>query len=529
MSKTYEVKVYSKAGDFLNTWTNDVVGDISFNNEINSAGGQLKLTLARSAGDYGEGSDVDFGLKVKVYCFDLESPNGQIIFQGFISAYTPIYKDDKVEVTILSFGSELNDYMLQDYLTLVQTEAAVGKPYLLGYAPNLGAYSSSFSITIDAGYTTLQMISCDSFVGNAGYGATITLSRGSTLLGTAYKTYSDAIPTADFLEPIAVTTGETLTVLVTFDANTPIWNYSVFSSSSGFFVPIYRIYSSDGTTEVAYLSDDPSDIVTDIIDKYNAMKGIITYDSTIDLTGTSVSYTFNTYTVLEAINKSLELAPKDWYWYIDYAANLIHFRDKSATPDHTFSLEKDLIDARFEKRIEDVVNTIYFTGGEISPGVNMYRKYENTASINNYGRKSIKYSDQRVTLTATADTIANSILESKSEPELRVTLEILDSNNNQGVGYDIESIQVGDLVAVRNITQQVGLSTWDVSRWDEGYWDFNIYNLSSLQMQVQKITYNGDTATIYASTMATDVNKRIEDINRNLETLQTLANPTSPS
>ena len=243
----------------------------------------------------------------------------------------------------------------------------------------------------------------------------------------------------------------------------------------------------------------------------------------------TVSYTFNVNTVLEGVNKCVELAPVNWYWYINQGTNVLEFKEKSDTPDHTFSFEKDIIDAKFEKRIEDIANVVYFTGGDTGGGVNFYKKYTIDGSIAKYGYKAIKYSDGRVTLTSTADTIANNILATKSEPELRVTLEILDNNNDMNMGYDIESIQVGDVIAVRNITQQVGLSTWDTGRFDEGYWDFNIYNLSSLQMQIQKLEYKQDSVVISASTIPLDVNKRIEDINRNLETLQTANNPTTPS
>jgi hypothetical protein len=292
----------------------------------------------------------------------------------------------------------------------------------------------------------------------------------------------------------------------------------------------FNLYKTTGNTFAPFNSYDPSSIIKTMLEDYQNNGGSVSYSVTsIDQTGTTASYTFNVNTVLEGIKKCTELAPEDWFWYLDYATNLINFHQKSVNPNHTFSLEKDIIDAKFEKRIENVVNRIYFTGGDTGGGVNLFKKYENTESIASYGVKSMKYTDNRVTLTATADTIANSILETRSQPELRVTLQILDSNNEQGLGYDIESIKVGDVIAVRNITQQVGLSTWDVGRWDDAYWDFNIYNLSSLRMQVQRVEYNETMATIFASTIAVDINKRIEDINRNLETLQTLANPVTPT
>lgn len=289
----------------------------------------------------------------------------------------------------------------------------------------------------------------------------------------------------------------------------------------------FKLYKKTALTTAPFISIDPSVIMKKLIDQSSANGGKLTYtDSSIDNTLNTVTYTFNVNTLLEGINKCTELAPSGWFWYIDYSTNTVHFHQKGVQPEHTFSLEKDIIDAKFEKRIDNLINTVYFTGGDLGAGVNLFKKYTSSDSVTKYGTRSLKYTDQRVTLTATADSIANAILATQSQPELRVTLEILDSNNEQGLGYDIESIQVGDIVAVRNITQQVGLSTWDVSRWDESYWDFNIYNLSSLQMQVQRISYNQDRAIVIASSLPVDINKRIEEINRGLEQAQAIDNPT---
>jgi len=247
------------------------------------------------------------------------------------------------------------------------------------------------------------------------------------------------------------------------------------------------------------------------------------------LTNSTVDYTFKVQTLYEAANVIKDIAPENWYYYVDQGRKELHFKEMSKEPEHIFSLDKDIIDAKFDKRIEDIVNTVYFTGGDTGGGTSFYKKYVNSESVSLYGVKSLKYTDTRVTTTATADLIGNNILATRSQPELRVTLEILDSNNNQNKGYDIESLKVGDVVAVRNITQAVGLSTWDIARYDEAKWDYNIYNLSSLNLQIQKIDYKEDSAIIYASTLPIDVNKRIEQINRNLEAIQTLYNPSTPS
>ncbi len=601
MAKSFLYKIYKPDGTYITTLT-DVASDINYSNEINTAGGQLTIKLARNAGDYGEGSEIDFGNKVKIYVIDKEEPLGKLIFQGFISSFTPIYKDDSVEVILLSYGAILKDYIIEDppqydlQITVGTNTTYVAKYCGRSYGVNnyydWTYVGQTFKPTVNQ-YLRSISLKLRKHVNNNWQGtrAKIFIQIGTSYEYEIFGYFNTELPfkqdnmlgktkytnitstTAEwydftFEEPVYLTAGtqyfffiapELVTIssvnnmidVISYSSqfdniandytNGDLWEAIYVNIGSPPFVNqgispspykkdmLFKTSYNLGKTTVPYNSYEPGEIMKSIIDLAFIGNDNINYNNTIDDTNTVVSYTFSTNTIYEGISKCVELAPEDWYWYLDYSTNYINFHKKNNTYDHVFSLQKDIIDAKFEKRIEDIINTIYFTGGDIGGGVNLYKKYTIAESVAKYGTKAMKYSDQRVTLTATADTIANSILENKSQPELRVTLEILDSNNEQGLGYDIESINVGDTIAVRNITQQVGLSTWDYARWDSSYWDYNIFNLSSLTMQVVKITYKVDTMVIEASTMAVDVNKRIEDINRNLEALQNANNPTNPT
>lgn len=132
----------------------------------------------------------------------------------------------------------------------------------------------------------------------------------------------------------------------------------------------YVLEDDDSRTRVPYLSVDPSDIIKDALNRFNSDGGIPSFDhggTTIDDTGTDVSYTFNVNTILEVINKGLELAPTDWYWYYDQAINNVHFHARPTEPTHTFVLGKHIIDLNLEKYIEDLTNVVYFTGGPQNP------------------------------------------------------------------------------------------------------------------------------------------------------------------
>jgi hypothetical protein len=112
--KFYLFKVYNSAGTTLiKTWT-DVVSDPEFSVEINGAGSQMQVTLKRDPTNFGEGSDVNYQNQVQVYCFDTENAStGVRIFIGKIVDYTPDYTNNEVQVMLLGYGSELDQFMYE--------------------------------------------------------------------------------------------------------------------------------------------------------------------------------------------------------------------------------------------------------------------------------------------------------------------------------------------------------------------------------------------------------------------------------
>jgi hypothetical protein len=283
------------------------------------------------------------------------------------------------------------------------------------------------------------------------------------------------------------------------------------------------ILESSGDTEVAYLSEDPSDILKDLLDKFTANGGVLDYGvSSVEVTGSTVSYTYNTNTYQEALKKVIELCPDDWFFRVG-ADDLIYLSEKSETAEHLFRMNDHILLYKPEKRTENMVNEIYFRGGGT-----LYKKYVASGSVSTYGHFAKKIVDERITVGATMDLIANRTLNALSEPEIRITLKILDNNNGGGKGYDIESIKVGDTCKILGVTEK-GNNVWDELVWDTDSWDYDIANASATVLQIQKIEYHPDYVILEISNRQPDIAKRIEDINRNLVASQTADNPSTPS
>ena len=397
--KVYAYKVYNDSdGSYLTTWSTEVLSEPRFTSEINGGPGQLKITLDREFEDFGEGDDVDLNNGVDVYVYDVDQPNGVILYSGYISAYNPILDEGKevLEIILLPHVAELGRYMLRE---------------------------------------------------------------------------------------------------------------------------------TNGNTQVVFSSQDPGNMFLGVLNRLqNDGSGLD--GGQIDTTSTAVTYTFNTNTGKQAFDKCTELAPDGWYWTVDPDGK-VNFKQKSSTIDHDLSIGEHIASLESKKRIEGMVNRVYFTGGGDPP---MYKVYERSGSIASYGLYAKKLVDQRVTVEATAEIMATRILDQNEVPETRLTMRIIDNNGGPQHGYDIESINIGDVVRVKNIDYgSQSVSLWGLAQWDVDVWDHTLASTAGSGLVVVRTVYTANYIDIETSSRLPEVAKRIEDINRNLENTQTVSNPSAPS
>lgn len=427
--KTYLYKVYDTEDNFLGLW-NDVVSELTYSQEINSAGSSIEVQLARN-------SDTLFtGL------FEIATEAGVTITT----------EDDNPLVAVTQSGNQIGPDSTVDLNLRVDIYVFYGREGILGTEDGEDLLTEeSVEILATVGSPNGRRIF-------TGY-----ISRYVSRYGSSETTQVSLLSFGDELD-----------------------NY---------------VIEDAGDTTVPYLSQDPSDILRDVLDKYTSAGGIVSYaGSTISNTSTTVTYTFKVNTTLEGIKKSLELAPSDWFWYLDMGQNLIYFQPRPAIAQHTFILGKHIENLNLEKYIEDITNVIYFTGGDTGGGENLFKKYVDTASITANRRGLQRISDNRVTLESSADIISESELDRNSEPRYRSSITILDKV------YDIESISLGDVVQFRNFGNYV----------------------DSLLLQVVSINYQPDKIGLQLDTLLPSVNKRVADIRRNLDSVNTLENPDTP-
>ncbi len=557
--KTFNYKVYDNEDNFLATW-DDVAQPPRFTQGINSGGSELQLLLARDPDALG--SDVEFNNKVIVSVHDKEVPEGRNLFQGFISEYKPIFSkgNKSTRITLLGFGADLNDYLAEIY----ETTAA----NIISRIPDGG--SSTFAYThgqddlafrFRANYESIKKLhlyldasqAIENFdlveddngqpTGESVIPSGGVITRTETLISITPDTWDE-----EFLFPFGVKLeiGKYYHFVISAgSAGSAKWFYNTSNlhddaswlfndNSTGWVVQVgdlnFKIEPAAITTTIPYIDVDPAEMLRDILELYEFRGGKVSYDgASLEPTLTTATYTFKVMTILECINKIIELCPPNFYWYIDQATNIIYL--KKTTEDYTHKLVygKNVIINDLTAISQSIVNTVYFTGAEISAGVNFYKKYEEQDLIDRFGVKSKAISDNRVTLEATADKIVSRILTENSSPKMRSNIQLVDSNvSDTPAGYDIENIRVGEVISLANIGQN-GSSRWGKARWGIDRWGMSFRDFGTIILQIGRLMYSPDKIVIEAKELPVNFYKQLAGQGGSIEKIETVNNPDSPS
>lgn len=241
-------------------------------------------------------------------------------------------------------------------------------------------------------------------------------------------------------------------------------------------------WRSGTNTLVTKSGVDPSSIIEDAIDAYAATvsNSLVSYTAgSIDDTGNTATYDFVQKKYLEAIRKTGELLPYNWYFYCD-ATGTMQCHQLSVSADHTFTIGKDIKEIKVHKTIESLVNYLIFWNGKDGSDSNyILNAYEDSTSQSNYEYHEDYKTDGRVTVDGTADLMGNAVINGNKDPLIRTTIVV-------GSDYDLASIEPGDTCEIKNIGST---------------------NPFEDNMKIVKVHYKVDEALIELAEFSADSNK----------------------
>lgn len=485
---------------------------------------------------------------LKVYEISADDPNGVLVFDGWIESWEANFGggDDNISFLAISKAVDLVEYVIGGTVSVdvsqttsdSQTAAALkwegthdwdsyGQTFEVGVGIT-HLYSITVKIkTTDAArmYIALYNTPADANVDMAA-GNNLSNARGVTstqeITNTGFEEVNFAFP-----NPVAVTAGnnyffamqaehgtdgsEGLTARINLssvyadgDLYNPEFSAGVASYGIDTGTELYfKTFGTNNNITAVYASQDPTNILKDAVDRYSDAGGSADYIAgSTDDTGLSVSYTFKLATVLEVIQKCLELAPSDWYWFVHPGTQTLYFKQTATTATHRFIRGKHIENLKIVGTVENVRNTVYFSGGDTGAGENLFIKLLNSAALSEQGRPRLELiSDNRVTLSATGSLIAQNLLDERAAIAYSSPVSILAET------YDVDSINVGDTVQIT------------------GFGNF----VDHLTLQIARVTRRADRIELVLGILLRRQSEAISAALAAVEKLETVDNPDAPS
>lgn len=528
---------------FLGTW-NDVMSEPDIKNEINTAGASMVIRRAVDPENFGEATSTDAGTvgykyHLEVTCFNDFEPAGEIIFKGFISQWTPNDEPGNryVEITVLSYGSQLSQYLgTKDFSDVANLPFVLSNGDGAPLALPANTRKAAQSFTTPAGTQTITGISLAGWVwkgtnsvkirivadsGDAPNEASIVKQEvlsvpplhdssqfidyfpmsfslsGSTKYWLVVEAANDTFGTGEYsVEDSQLFTGGSSSNASNHAA---YWDGAAWQKNNAWGIRQFAYFLGQGSTTVSFSAVDWNLALRTMLSDFISKGGQVNYNSvtTLGNPGINVNITFKAQTLVEVIQTFVDLAGAGYYWYVDPATNTLWVINSSGRT-HNFNVGKNIKSIKLEKTMETVINALYLTGGDTGGGSNLFRLYVSPASIARYGYRTAQYNDNNLTNTSDADYIGTRYINQFKDPTYRAPVVIGDK-------YHIESIKPGDLFSVYNTDNSI------------------------IELQVSRVEYKPDQAGVDASTAPPQINATIEDLRMGLGQQYAEGNPTAPT
>lgn len=469
--------------------------------------------------------------RIVAWMYNKWHPNGIPMFSGQVNKvrFKSGGGDSAVKLLVRSDGFDLNNFIARGYpfnyttditqgsqngtVTVTQESKSAGwRRYgqtwtTGGVADNVGAIVLKLK-----GSANVTVSVYDRVGGNLLGSVTKAVAAGSaTNISFEFPQLIPVSPNTQYFFAISVNPGKTITVYrhsssATYAGGDQYRSDYAGGSGGG----SYYVYGGDlyfitkygvPTTTTTYSSSDPvSGMGHGILLDYNARGGAVT-ERNFEPSGLSLTYMFNQASIYDAFKKILEIIQTGYYMYIDLGTAEMDVLMQSTGADFTVVRGKDVDELDLELSIEQVQNYLLFTGGEVSPGVNLYRDYQDTESSNLYGLRTVPKTDNRVTQTATADAIGSTFIEENSDETQETSLTINVEN------FDTTLLVPGKTIGFRNFSNFI----------------------DSMILQIVRRDFTTKSVTLTLGRLPVSMPEKIQRINRGLLNEQTINNPSAPS
>lgn len=182
--------------------------------------------------------------------------------------------------------------------------------------------------------------------------------------------------------------------------------------------------------------------------------------------GVTRQFSYQNQTIKSIFDNIILMLPANYFYRVN-ADNSVTLNQTPLTAQHTLLVGVHCSDPQYSQSWVPMRNAVYFVGNNVSTTVR-------GGDMTTIGERLDYINENRVSDLATANALAAGYLNYYDRPMLRTKIRVPDYRGpSPSVGFDIESLKVGDSIQLQDNTYNGASTLWDNFNWDVGIWDLS--------------------------------------------------------
>lgn len=387
-------------------------------------------------------------------------------------------------------------------------------PLLAGFKETVSAAISPLKVQLPRPWNAFDLVGQPGSRGTVAQGNVVKYSLyGPNLPQTGLLRYQGVI---DTWEPAITDRGEESVVVTIVPQSSAIADRGIGGSvsfgtvgdSSTYVDPVqqfkYWFTTTDPVTGVAYLAP-------------------LTFDTggSQSSSGIATQYLYTNQQLGSVFTTVLQMLPSNWF-YRPNPSNTVTLNVPPVTAQHTLVVGQHVSNPTYKEDWMNAKNVIYSTGYTPPGATGPITAIVVSGDVATLGERLALFNDSRVQDQNTLEVLALGALTTLDQPAVRATVRVVDYRGDAmgGLGYDIETLKVGDSCVIVDATspnEGIVSALWDVGFWNQDAWDYSSGNPVNQVVMIVGLTYAFDYVDLELATLQPSQDRALLKVQQQLQ------------
>lgn len=234
--------------------------------------------------------------------------------------------------------------------------------------------------------------------------------------------------------------------------------------------------------------------------------------------GKTVNYKIQNMDLKSIADTTITMLGSGWYWRPN-PDNTTTLNQVATTPKHTFQLGKHFASMSYSVDNTQRKNVVYVVGSSQSVKAVSIGLSARPPSKGGIGERLLQVQDSRLTDTTSAQVVADALLAIHDVQQIRAKFRVIDyrGNSSGALGYDIESIRVGDALTILDSRSKTFPAVYGNAVYGSSVWGQSPGAIFNQIIPVAATSYHWSYIDVEAGILAPSQDRRLFQLQRKFQ------------